>query len=70
MADQISVQNSPAHYCVNGESSELAFLYRGRFQLETMQEFAEYSEYPYGDTRVYSYVPNELVNDFLNTYRA
>lgn len=70
MADQISVQNSPAHYCVNGESSELAFLYRGRFQLKTMQEFAEYSEYPYGDTRVYSYVPNELVNEFLNTYRA
>lgn len=70
MADQISVQNSPAHYCVNGESSELAFLYRGRFQLETMQEFAEYSEYPYGDTRVYSYVPNELVESFLEKYRA
>lgn len=70
MADSISVQNSPAHYCVNGESSELAFLYRGRFQLETMQEFADYSEKSDGDTRVYSYVPNELVNEFLNTYRA
>ena len=70
MADQISVQNSPAHYCVNGESSELAFLYRGRFQLKTMQEFAEYAEKSDGDTRVYSYVPNELVESFLKEYRA
>lgn len=70
MADSISVQDSPSHYCINGESSELAFLYRGRFQLETMEEFADYSEYSEGDTRVYSYVPNELVESFLEKYRA
>ena len=68
LADHISVQDSPSHHAVLGVSSELAFFYRGKFQVEIIEEFADYSDGADGDTRVYSYVPNELVDEFLATW--
>ena len=69
-ANKMSVQDSSAHYCNPGKSSEIAFFYGSKFQTNVLEEFAEYTDSTDGDTRIYSYVPNELIELFLNKYRA
>ena len=69
LADRISVQNSPMHHA--GENtSELAFFRGGVFQTAIIDEFAEYASDNTGDTRVYDWVPNELIESFLEKFRA
>lgn len=70
LADSISVQNSSFHYA-NDECSELAFFKNGEFVLEIIPEFKGYEVDNFGsDTLVYSLVPDELVEKFLDQYRA
>lgn len=48
---------------------EIAFFDQdGEWVLETIEEFEQYSDGYGGDTLVYGYVPNELVEDFLEKY--
>lgn len=70
LANKISVQDSSHHYCISGKSSEIAFFINKNFQTKIVKEFAKYTDNIEGDTRVYSFVPNELVEEFLNKYRA
>lgn len=68
LADHISVQNSPSHHA--GENtSELAFFRGGVFQTEIIAEFAQYTSDEAAGTRVYDWVPNELINTFLEEYK-
>lgn len=67
LADRISVQNSPMHHA--GENtSEVAFFRNGVFQTAIIEEFAKYASDNAGDTRVYDWVPNELIEKFLAEY--
>jgi hypothetical protein len=69
LADRISVQNSPSHYA--GEnSSEVAFFRGGVFVTTPIEPFAKYAEAEAGDTRVYPWVPNEIIESFLEEYRV
>ena len=68
LANEISIQESTRHLCTPTVSSELAFFLNGRWVTKTIPEFAEYAEFPTGDTRVYGWVPNEMIDDFLETY--
>lgn len=71
LANKMSVQDSSLHYCNPGKSSEIAFFIHNKFQTKIIEEFANYSDGgSESDTLVYSYVPNELVELFLNKYRA
>ena len=67
LADRISVQNSEYHHA--GENtSEVAFFLNNKFQTEVIEEFANYADGLEGDTLVYSWVPNELIEKFLSEY--
>lgn len=67
LADRMSVQNSPMHHA--GENtSEVAFFRNGVFQTAIIDEFAEYASDDTGDTRVYDWVPNELIENFLAVF--
>lgn len=69
LADRISVQDSYAHHCTPGVSSEIAFFLNNKFQTKVIKEFADYADRVEGDTLVYSFVPNDLIEKFLETYR-
>lgn len=70
LADKISVQDSLHHYA-SQYTSEVAFFYKNKFQTIVLKEFADYCDGDQsGDTLVYGYVPNELIESFLNEYRA
>jgi len=68
MATHISVQDSDKHYCTPQKSSELAFFMNKKWVVEIIPEFAEFADVEAGDTRVYAYVPNELVNEFIDRW--
>jgi hypothetical protein len=69
LADRMSVQTSPAHHA--GENtSEVAFFANKKFQTKIVKEFADYADGVEGDTLVYSWVPNEIVESFLDKYRV
>lgn len=70
LANRVSVQDSSAHLCVPGISSEVAFFWGLNFQTIVLKEFAEYTDSAEGDTRIYSHVPNQLIESFLNEYRV
>lgn len=73
MADSISVQDSEYHHCVPGESSEIAFFKDSAFVVAPIEPFTLYhdgSDASVHDTAVYDYVPNELIDEFLNKYQA
>jgi hypothetical protein len=69
LADRISVQNSPSHYA-SENSSEVAFFHHGVFVTTPIEQFAQYSDAEAGDTRVYPWVPNEIIEQFLEEYRV
>ena len=67
LADRMSVQNSPMHHA--GENtSELAFFRNGVFQTAIIEEFANYASDNAGDTRVYDWVPNDLIDEFIELF--
>ena len=65
-ADTISIQSSEFHYCTQGVSSEIAFFQNGLWVTDPIEPFAEYADDPIGDTRVYGWVPNNLIYAFLD----
>lgn len=67
LADRISVQNSPMHHA-GKNSSEVAFFRNGIFQTAIIEEFAEYASDSAGDTRVYDWVPNDLIDEFIELF--
>jgi hypothetical protein len=69
LADEISIQNSSFHYA-GTKTSELAFFLNGEWVTEIIPEFADYADTPAGDTLVYGWVPNELIEKFLDKYLA
>ena len=69
-ADSISIQDSEFHWCRPGFSSEIAFFKRGSWVTEPIEPFADYHDGSVGDTAVYSYVPNTLIDAFLDENRA
>jgi hypothetical protein len=71
MADEMSVQDSPFHYCSPGMSSEIAFFKKGDWVVIPLPDFAEYhdgSDPGRNDTAVYGWVPNDLIDSFLAKY--
>jgi hypothetical protein len=64
-ADTISVVNDPSIHYADADSSEIAFFKNGEWVIETIPEFAHYGFGPDGDTRVYGWVPNEIIAEFL-----
>jgi hypothetical protein len=64
-ADSISIQDTPFHYCTPGRSSEIAFFLRGDFVEEALEPFLAYADRPVDGMRVYSYVPNTLIDAFI-----
>lgn len=70
MADEISVIDHDYAMATIGVSSELAFFNGGYWVTKTIPEFAQYAESYSGDTRVYGWVPNEMVEEFLKQYPA
>jgi len=69
LADRISVQNSPSHYA-GKNSSEVAFFHHGVFVTQPIEPFTQYAEAEVGDTMVYPWVPNEIIETFLEKYRV
>lgn len=68
LAEKISVQDSEFHYCTPGKSSEIAFFKNGKFVTEIISTFENYALDNEGDTLVYSFVPNELIDNFLSEF--
>ena len=69
LADRISVQNSEYHHA--GENtSEVAFFLNNKFQTEVIEEFANYASDNAGDTLVYDWVPNNIIESFLERFKA
>jgi hypothetical protein len=68
LANRMSVQNSPSHYCTPGQSSEIAFFRDGIFQTAIIEEFANYASDEDADTRIYNWVPDELIDEFLELF--
>jgi len=68
LATSISVQDTEHHYCIPGVSSEIAFFKGGKFVTKLIKPFEEYSQGNESDTMIYSFVPNELIEEFLEKY--
>ena len=68
LANKISVQNSEYHHCTPGKSSEIAFFLNNKFQTEIIEEFADYADGLEGDTLVYSFVPDDLIDEFIELF--
>lgn len=68
MANRMSVQDSEYHHCTPGKSSEVAFFMGQDWVVEPIPELSEYHDGSYYDTAVYGWVPNELVEKFLEEY--
>ena len=67
MADTISICTGFGTY--SGEStSEIAFFQNNDWQVTAIPEFAIYHDGSDADTAVYPYVPNELVDSFLEKF--
>lgn len=65
-ADEISVIDHGMAMARKGISSEIAFFLNGDWVTDPIEPFADYHDGSFSDTAVYSYVPNELVNAFLD----
>lgn len=71
MADTISISTGQGAY--GGENtSEIAFFRNNDWQVIAIPDFAIYHDgsSSNADTAVYPYVPNELIEEFLDKYRA
>ena len=67
MADTISISKGDRAYC-GKNSSEIAFFQCDDWQVVPIPEFAIYHDGSDADTAVYPYVPNELVDSFLEKF--
>jgi len=64
LADEISYFEEPS----SAKHCEAAFFMEDEWVIETIPELAEYADVVAGDTRVYRYIPREILNDFLWKY--
>ena len=64
LADEISYFEEPtsAKYC------EAAFFLDDEWVTDIIAELADYADAVASDTRVYRYIPRDILNDFLWTY--
>jgi hypothetical protein len=71
MADQISISTGSNAYS-GDNSSEIAFFKNRKWVVVPIPEFATYHDGSdsIAETAVYPYVPNELIDAFLDNYRA
>ena len=67
-ADMMSIAKGVGAYH-NESSSEIAFFLKGEWVVPPIQYFADYHEACL-DTAIYPWVPNELIESFLDKYRA
>lgn len=70
MADRISVIDHVHAYATQGVSSEIAFFMGKEWVTDIIEPFGPYADSMAGDTRVYGHVPNDLLDAFLEEYRA
>ena len=70
IADKISIVDHAYAYARQGSTSEIAFFKGKNWVLDIIEPFDAYADSLAGDTRVYGHVPNELIDTFLETYRA
>lgn len=70
MADKISIIDHEHAYARQGSTSEIAFFMGKQWVTEIIEPFGAYADSMAGDTRVYAYVPNEMLDAFLAEYRA
>lgn len=68
LANRISIQEGEFHYCTPGVSSEIAFFMNSKWVTEVIPEFANYVDGEAADTLVYGWVPNELINEFMERW--
>ena len=69
LADKISVQTSRFHYA-SENTSEVALFLKGKFQTVVVDEFADYADGQASDTLVYGFVPNDIIESFLEEYKV
>jgi hypothetical protein len=71
MADTLSISTGSKAYS-GDNSSEIAFFKNKDWQVIPIPEFATYHDGSdsVAETAVYPYVPNELIEKFLDKYRA
>lgn len=71
MADTISISTG-THVYSGDNSSEIAFFQNDDWQVIAIPEFCTYHDGSdtVAATAVYPYVPNELIESFLEKYRA
>ena len=65
MCDTISYFVEPE----DNDYMEAAFFMGNEWVVDTIPEFAEYAVAIAGDTRVYRYIPRQLVLDFIDKYK-
>ena len=74
MADTMSVVNGLGTYSDTNYSSEVAFFLKGEWVVSPIEPFADYHEGSGcgwdADTAVYAYVPNDLIEAFLEENKA
>ena len=63
-ADQISIIDGFGSYS-SENASEIAFFKDGEWVVEPIEPFADYHDGSEGDTAVYPWVPNDLIDAFL-----
>ena len=69
MADTISISNGEGIY--GGDStSEIAFFKNKNWVVVPIEPFAKYHDGSALDSAVYGWVPNDLIESFINIYRA
>ena len=70
LATHISIVDHSMAMARQGLSSEVAFFWRGQWVNEPIEPFADYHDRSDGDTSVYGYVPNDLIDAFLAETRC
>jgi len=70
MADKISIIDHAHAYARQGSTSEIAFFMGKQWVTEIIEPFGAYADLPAGDTLVYGWVPNEMLDAFLSEYRV
>ena len=70
-ANEISISKGRCAYS-DGSSSEIAFFLKNKWVVNPIEYFAAYHDGSPSDasTAVYGWVPNEMIESFLDKYRA
>lgn len=69
LVDTISIITDYGSYS-GANTSEIAFFWRGQWATNPIEPFTKYMDSPDCDNPVYTWVPNEVIDAFLDEYRA